>query len=171
MSMSKHKNIVPEYTSFVDLQYLWIVMPMIDAGSVLDIMKQLPSNCPGIPNEVVIATILKETLEGLHYLHINGQIHQDVKAGNILIDLNGHVYLSDYGVSAFLKKGAKCATIVGTPSWMAPEVCDCSGHDEKADIWSLGITCIEMAQGYAPHSELLAAQVIKKIIESDSPIL
>jgi serine/threonine-protein kinase OSR1/STK39 len=73
MSMSKHKNIVAEYISFVDLQYLWIVMPVIDAGSVLDIMRQVrPKSSPGIPDEVAIATILKETLEGLNYLHANG---------------------------------------------------------------------------------------------------
>lgn len=66
MSMSKHKNIVAEYISFVDYQYLWIVMPLIDAGSVIDVMRQVrPSNCPGIPDEAVIATIMKETLEGL----------------------------------------------------------------------------------------------------------
>ncbi len=71
--MSKHKNIVAEYTSFVNLHYLWIVMPLIDSGSVYDIMKTgRPSNDPGISDEVVIATILKETLEGLHYLHANG---------------------------------------------------------------------------------------------------
>jgi serine/threonine-protein kinase OSR1/STK39 len=73
MSMSKHKNIVAEYISFVDLQYLWIVMPVIDAGSVLDVMRQIrPNSSPGLPDEVVIATILKETLEGLAYLHANG---------------------------------------------------------------------------------------------------
>lgn len=73
MSMSKHKNIVAEYISFVDLQYLWIVMPVIDAGSVIDVMRQVrPNNSPGIPDEVTIATILKETLEGLAYLHANG---------------------------------------------------------------------------------------------------
>ena len=73
MSMSKHKNIVAEYISFVDLQYLWIVMPVIDAGSVIDVMRQVrPNNSPGIPDEVTIATILKETLEGLAYLHSNG---------------------------------------------------------------------------------------------------
>ena len=66
MSMSKHKNILPEYISFVDCQYLWIVMPLIDAGSVIDIMKQTrPSNLPGIQDEGVIATIMKETVEGL----------------------------------------------------------------------------------------------------------
>lgn len=73
MSMSKHKNIVADYISFVDMQYLWIVMPLIDSGSVYDVMKTVrPSNDPGISDEAIIATILKETLEGLHYLHSNG---------------------------------------------------------------------------------------------------
>lgn len=106
MSMSKHKNIVAEYISFVDLQYLWIVMPVIDGGSVLDIMRQVrPNKSPGIPDEVTIATILRETLQGLSYLHTNGQMHRDIKAGNILMDRKGLIYLSDYGVSASLKKG------------------------------------------------------------------
>jgi serine/threonine-protein kinase OSR1/STK39 len=71
--MSKHKNIVADYISFVDMQYLWIVMPLIDSGSVYDVMKTVrPSNDPGISDEAIIATILKETLEGLHYLHSNG---------------------------------------------------------------------------------------------------
>ena len=70
MSMSKHKNILPAYVSFVDCNYLWIAMPLIDAGSVIDIMKLVrPSNQPGIQDEVVIATILRETIEGLQYLH------------------------------------------------------------------------------------------------------
>lgn len=104
--MSKHKNIVAEYISFVDYQYLWIVMPLIDAGSVIDVMKLVrPKSSPGILDEIVIATIMKETIEGLHYLHTNGQIHRDIKAGNILLDRKGHIFLSDYGVSASLKKG------------------------------------------------------------------
>lgn len=169
MSMSKHKNIVAEYISFVDYQYLWIVMPLIDAGSVIDVMRQVrPSNCPGVPDEAVIATIMKETLEGLQYLHNNGQMHRDIKAGNILLDTRGNVYLSDYGVSASLKKGQKRGTLVGTPSWMAPEVCSQTGHDEKADIWSIGITLIEMALGQAPYSELQPMKVIVKIMEADA---
>lgn len=70
MSMSKHKNILPEYISFVDCNFLWIVMPLIDAGSAIDIMKLVrPTNLPGIQDEATIATIMKETLEGLQYLH------------------------------------------------------------------------------------------------------
>ena len=147
-------------------------MPVIDAGSVIDVMRQVrPNNSPGIPDEVTIATILKETLEGLAYLHSNGQMHRDIKAGNILLDIKGNVFLSDYGVSASLKKGQKRGTLVGTPSWMAPEVCSQSGHDEKADIWSLGITLIEMAHGQAPWCDLQPVSVIVKIVEADAPKL
>lgn len=160
MSLSKHKNIVPEYISFVDHQFLWIVMPLIDCGSVLDIVKVISPEEQTIPNEVTIATLVKETLEGLEYLHSSGQIHRDIKAGNILLDKQGHVYISDYGVSATLKKGQKRGTLVGTPSWMAPEVCSQAGHTQQADIWSLGITMIEMAEGKVPYANLRPMQVV-----------
>ena len=78
-------------------------MPILGAGSCADVMKQ---NCPGgIKSEAIIATILRETLLALQYFHENGQIHRDIKAGNILLDMDGNVYLSDFGVSATLKKG------------------------------------------------------------------
>lgn len=98
-------------------------------------------------------------------------MHRDIKAGNILLDRQGNVFLSDYGVSASLKKGQKQNTLVGTPSWMAPEVCSQTGHDEKADIWSLGITLIEICEGGAPYAELAPMQVIIKIIEAQPPKL
>lgn len=106
MSLSKHKNIVPDCISFVDRQFLWIVMPLIDCGSIADIVRNtLPKEKRGIDDETIIATIAKQTLEGLEYLHKSGQIHRDIKAANILLDKNGNVLLSDLGVSATLKKG------------------------------------------------------------------
>ena len=72
MAMSKHKNIVSAYISFVNWKYLWVVMPILGAGSLIDVMKQVrPNNLPGIQDEVIIATVMKETLEGLYYLHSN----------------------------------------------------------------------------------------------------
>ena len=106
MTTSRHKNIVCEYVSFISGNFLYIVMGMLDAGSCTDIIKQLRTRTnPGIADEAVIATILRETMLGLHYLHSNGNVHRDVKAGNILLDMQGNVLLSDFGVSANLKKG------------------------------------------------------------------
>lgn len=137
-------------------------MPILGAGSCADIMK---ANCSdGIKNEAVIATILRETLLGLQYFHENGQIHRDIKAGNILLDMEGNVYISDFGVSATLKKGQKRKTFVGSPCWMAPEVMEQSGHDFTADIWSIGITAIELGEGAAPYQNLPAMKVILSIL-------
>lgn len=108
MCSSKHKNIVRELATFIEGSYMWIVMNILDAGSICDIMKltkDQKSKEMGIKNEAIIATIIKETMEALYYFHSNGKIHRDVKAGNILLDMKGHVFLSDFGVSASLKKG------------------------------------------------------------------
>ena len=85
--------------------------------------------------------------------------------------MNGNVYISDFGVSASLKKGQKRKTFVGSPCWMAPEVMEQTGHDYSADVWSLGITAIELAQGQAPYSELPAMKVILSIINGAPPQL
>jgi len=106
MANSKHKNIVSAYISFVNWKYLWVVMPIIDAGSLIDVMKVVrPTNMPGVQDEAIIATVMKETLEALVYMHSNKQMHRDIKAANILLDRQGQVFLSDYGVSASMKKG------------------------------------------------------------------
>jgi serine/threonine-protein kinase OSR1/STK39 len=149
MSTCKHKNVVSCLVSFIEGTDLWLCMPILSAGSCLDVLKL---NFPqGISDESVIATLLKETLDGLKYFHDNSQIHRDIKAGNILLDMNGNVFISDFGVSASLKKGQKRQTFVGSPCWMAPEVMEQSGHDYSADIWSVGITAIELAEGKAPY--------------------
>ena len=103
MSTCQHKNVVSCLVSFIEETNLWLVMPILSAGSCLDVLK---INFPhGVYDEAVIATIMQETLLGLKYFHENKQIHRDIKAGNILLDMNGHVFISDFGVSASLKKG------------------------------------------------------------------
>lgn len=120
MSSCKHENVVSYFVSFIDETDLWLVMPLLGAGS-LEEMLHLNFKS-GIKDEVLIATILKETLCGLSYFHKMGQIHRDIKAGNIIMDLDGKVYLSDFGVSAHIKSGQKRTTFVGSPCWMAPEI-------------------------------------------------
>ena len=108
MNTSKHKNIVGEYVSFISGTHLYIVMEMLDAGCCMNIIKQLGTrNNPGIVDEAVVATILRETMLGLQYLHKSGKIHRDIKCGNILLNLQGGVFLSDFGVSANIKKGVQ----------------------------------------------------------------
>ncbi|EDQ91158.1 uncharacterized protein MONBRDRAFT_1727, partial [Monosiga brevicollis MX1] len=184
MRNSEHPNLVRLYTSFVHKNELWIVMELMDYGSMLDIIRYKSVRTKGgVLSENVIATVIKEVLQGLDHLHRNMKIHRDVKAGNILLNANGEVKLADFGVSAFLGDTMEASknlaadtpakmTFVGTPCWMAPEVLEqTTGYNTKADIWSLGITVIELATGVAPYASKDPLEVMHKILREEPPTL
>ncbi|KAJ6838525.1 serine/threonine-protein kinase fray2 isoform X1 [Iris pallida] len=171
MSFINHSNLLHAHCSFAADHCLWVVMPYMAGGSCLHIMK---SAFPEGFEEAVIATLLREVLKALAYLHGHGHIHRDVKAGNILVDTSGAVKLADFGVSACMfdtgDRQRSRNTFVGTPCWMAPEVMQqLHGYDFKADIWSFGITALELAHGHAPFSKYPPMKVLLMTLQNAPP--
>jgi serine/threonine kinase 3 len=160
--------IVKYYGSYFKSTDLWIVMEYCGAGSVSDIMRLRKKTL----TEDEIATILCDTLKGLEYLHLRRKIHRDIKAANILLNTEGHAKLADFGVSAQLTDTmAKRKTVIGTPFWMAPEIIQEVGHDCAADIWSLGITALEMAESKPPYGDIHPVRAIFMIPTKPPPSL
>jgi serine/threonine-protein kinase OSR1/STK39 len=184
LSSFKHENITAYYGCFLNKHKLWIIMELMDGESVHSIIHSFekkrqkmtkPDNYPILP-EIDMSIILREVLKGIAYLHQENCIHRDIKAQNILLNRKGEVKLADFGVSSLTgHQGygggkARPKTFVGTPCWMAPEVGDVEkhtyGYDSKADMWSFGITCIEMITSKPPYFDMPPIKVILLTIQS-----
>lgn len=171
MQMFRHHNVVNYYAVFPKDQQIWLIMPLFAGGSCASVARLLLSKPGGLP-EGVMAYILRETADAILYFHRNQEVHRDIKACNILMANDGKVYLSDFGMAASLRDRQKCQTFVGTPCWMAPEVLmQRTGYDYKADVWSFGITAIELAQGEAPHQRYPPLKVMRMILDNEPPRL
>eukprot|EP00529_Nitzschia_sp_RCC80_P012704 CAMPEP_0113460550 /NCGR_PEP_ID=MMETSP0014_2-20120614/11052_1 /TAXON_ID=2857 /ORGANISM="Nitzschia sp." /LENGTH=598 /DNA_ID=CAMNT_0000352221 /DNA_START=114 /DNA_END=1908 /DNA_ORIENTATION=- /assembly_acc=CAM_ASM_000159 len=149
---------------------MWISMEYCEGGSMTDLVEAsagyaLPEDC--------IRAVCASIVLGLEYLHgVANVCHRDIKCGNVLLTSDGNVKLADFGVSAELSNTLnKRKTVVGSPYWMAPEVIQESHYDGRADVWSLGITTIEMAEGSPPHANLHPLRAIFVIPTKPAPTL
>jgi serine/threonine-protein kinase OSR1/STK39 len=169
----QHPNVVTYYGSFVNGPRLYILMEFLEEGSVHELI-HYSCHGGGFKSEEIISFILKNVLESLNYLHEKHHLHRDIKPGNILIGSDGRVKVGDFGVAtSLIEYGRKRSryTVAGTPCYMSPEVLQQTGHQEKADIWSFGITAIEMATGRAPYSDLNHLDMVVKIMKAPPPQL
>jgi hypothetical protein len=162
-----HPSIVNYFAWFFEGGCLWLVMEFCDGGSLQDVMKVIKRPY----DETELSAILRGVLRSLVYVHSLKRVHRDIKAANVLVTSDGLVKLCDFGVSAQLDSsiGSKTSTRIGSPYWMAPEVILAEGHDTKADIWSFGITALELLTGRPPRCEIPGSAVLLKIPMSPPP--
>ncbi|CAH2990042.1 unnamed protein product [Chilo suppressalis] len=177
---SNHRNIATYYGAFIKKSppgkddQLWLVMEYCGAGSVTDLVKSTKGQSL---KEEWISYICREILRGLSYLHSNKVIHRDIKGQNVLLTDNAEVKLVDFGVSAQLDRTiGRRNTFIGTPYWMAPEVIACdenpdATYDNRSDLWSLGITALEMAESQPPLCDLHPMRALFLIPRNPPPRL
>ncbi|CAH3162067.1 unnamed protein product, partial [Porites evermanni] len=173
LSECKHNHVVGMYEAYYHENKLWMMLEFCSGGALDDLILELERGL----TEEQIRIVCKQMFECLHFLHTHKVIHRDLKAGNLLLTNDGNIKLADFGVSAKNKKTVqRRTTFIGTPYWMAPEVivtetCKDDPYDYKADIWSAGITLIELAEMQPPYHDMHPMRVLFKIPKADPPLL
>lgn len=164
----KSPNIVSYFGSCHQGENLWILMDYCSLGSIRDMLDLSQKTL----SEKQVAVVVQQALKGLHYLHSNQIIHRDIKAANILLNDDATVKLADFGVSAQLDDAmSKSTDFIGTPLWMPPEIIQKKPYNNKVDLWSLGITIIEMLESYPPYWKMPPTRAMLMIPNKQAPTL
>jgi p21-activated kinase 1 len=164
MASMNHPNIVRSYSSHKVDDTLWILMELMDGGSLTNVATYCECQEPHI------AYFAREVLKALDYMHKRNKIHRDIKTDNVLLKRNGEVKLGDFGYTAQLSSDQECRkSIVGTPYWMAPELIKSKPYSFAVDIWSLGIMCRELAEGEPPYVEVPPMRALYLIVSAGIP--
>jgi len=169
MKKLKSPHIVAVYEGFTVANKLWLVMEHCIGGSILDVMKVRKINSL---NEPLMKGVIASLLLALSFLHEHRVIHRDVKASNVVLTVGGKIKLIDFGVAAEINEGEEHKnTVIGSPYWMAPEVIEGGDYDEKADVWSLGMTVLELCDPKHPLFSIPPVSVLFKIVTADAPCM
>jgi serine/threonine protein kinase len=161
LSSCDHANVVRMYDCFRAGREVSIVMEMMDGGKLTDLLEEDPG-IGALFTEPEMATIIREVLLGLEYLHHDGCMHRDIKSDNVLLNSSGDIKLGDFGFATSLNTAMR-KTMVGTPYWMAPEIAKGDPYDYKADVWSVGILFLELCDGQPPMMGINPMRALVKI--------
>lgn len=157
---------------------IWFILELCEGGSVIDIIRSLQTINKRVTEEH-LSYILREIAKAVLHLHDNKVIHRDIRGSNILMTKDGEIKLCDFGLSADVKStDGRRSTFIGSPSWMAPEVVACSkgernsiGYESRAEVWALGITAIELADGKPPFADMHPTRAMFQILRNPPPTL